>query len=204
MSINFSSSPNAFEPLENGLAMNPGNVRFGSPSQLVIGAGAAKVIFGTGTLDKSRAEVLVACLGEGFGHFMAEVLSDHELGLTRVVMGDGRTLGGLIFVGKEKKLFLPFDAHSPTIRKVLSDWKKHKSIQCFIKTDIGDMGFTSPLRNGILDKLLAVKEDKFECRPSMEMMLVMKVVTDQFAQSAEVVTAPLLPCDESGVLTKQR
>lgn len=181
--------------------MHLGNIRFGDPAQPVIGGGAAKVVLGVRDLDESRAEVFLACWGEGFGNFVSDVLRDHELGLTRVVMGNGRTLGGLIFVGKGKTLFLPFDAHSPTIRKIMRDWKKHRSIQCCIKTDLGGMGFISPLTNNILEKLLAVREDKFDTMPSTEMMNVSQAIANQLSQAAQVVSTPLIPYDKNGSLT---
>lgn len=179
---------------------NPSSVRFGSPALPVIAASSPKAFFGAGILDESRSEVVVACGGTGFGRFIQELLSDYQLGLSRVATPDGRILGGLVFVGKGKVLFLAFDAHSPANRKILLDWKKNKSIQICIKSDIGEMAFASELTNSIVDKLLAVKTDKYEKYPADEMFVVMKALTDFYGSSSQFVMTFMVPCDEQGVV----
>ncbi|WP_157462570.1 hypothetical protein [Curvibacter gracilis] len=204
MSDSFSSATSASSSPFEGQALNPAYMCFGSPPEPVLGACFPKVVIGKEFLDTSCSEVCVFCSGAGFGHFVQELLDDYELGLIRVEFPEGRTLGGLIFVGKGKTLTISFDAHSPTIRKVLRDWKRHQYIQCTFKTDIFGVSFTSPLTNSILNKLLAVKEDKFDKPPTREMVVAMNVLNSHYSKSAQVVTAMLLPCNQNGVVTIRR
>lgn len=198
MSDNFSytfDTPPAYVP---GVDLNPGNIRFGTPPQPVVAACSTRVALGSENFDKTRSEVVVACFGSKFAYFVAELLSDYKLGLTRTVTAEGRTIGGLLFVGRGKMLFLPFDAHLPTMRKALLDWKRYKSVQCFITTDRGTGSFILDLNNGMLDELLAVKVDKCDKVPTMEMVVAVRAMTEELTQSAQVVTAMMFTRDEPG------
>lgn len=190
-----SSAANASPSSFGEFLFNPSNVRFGSPAQPVLSISTDKVFFGVEAFDESRSEVLVAGHGEGFGLFMAELLSDYQLGLTRMVSPEGRTVGALIFAGQEKVLVLAFDAHSKANHKVLLDWKKHQSIQLTVMTDIGDICLTQQLTNSIIDKLLTVKTNKVEQEPTSEIFAAMKMLTGYYGQFSQVVTTLMVPCN---------
>jgi hypothetical protein len=204
MSDSFSSASSASSSPIEGQALNPAYMCFDSPAQRVLCACVPKVAFSNGLLDKNRSEVLVVCTATGFGDFMDGLLDDYELKLAHKETPEGRILGCLIFVGNGKILTLSFDANSPTIRKVLRDWKKHQSIQFTFKTDTWSNCFTSPLGNNILDKFLTAKQDKFDKWPTKEMVEAVNVLHDCFSQSAEVASTILLPSNQQGVLTIRR
>lgn len=201
MSAIFSSALNVFTVPAERQAPNPADMCVASTPQRIMGTCSPKVIFGKEHLDKNRSEVFLTCTSSGFGHFIDELLNDFEPGLIRMRLPGGRTQGCLIFVGKGRTLCLHFDAHSPTIRKVLRDWKKHGEIQLTIKSDIWNCSFIIPLVNSILDKLLALKEDEFDRWPTKEVCEVIDVLHDFYSQSADVATTILIPCDEKGGLT---